>query len=35
MEMFGYNVKFSDDDKTKAVKSTEKGIYPRLNFNNF
>lgn len=35
MELFGYRVKFSDEDKSKVVAPTEEGVYPRINFNEF
>lgn len=33
MELFAYNVKFSDLDKTQVVAKDEPGEYPRPNFN--
>ena len=35
MELFGYKIKFNDEDKTKVVKPDQPGSYPRLNFNTF
>lgn len=35
MELFGFKVKFADEDKSKVVAPDQPGVFPRLNFNDF